>query len=59
MNNYARVFVCELEPGDVTAWGETVDHVERVTDNRTHVHFTNGAISAYGRGTSTVLILPR
>lgn len=53
---YIRSYVCELEPGDVTVFDETVQSVERVTDERTIVTFTNGHQSAYGRASSTMLV---
>jgi hypothetical protein len=53
---YVRVYVCELEAGDVTAFGETVESVDRVSDHRTVVRFTNGEVTAYGNGHTTALI---
>lgn len=53
---YDRVYVVELEAGDVTPWGEVVEAVERISDQRTHVTFATGATSSYGKADSTVLV---
>ena len=53
---YDRVFAVELEAGDVTAFGETVESVVRIDDHQTVVHMTNGYSSHFGDGNSTMLI---
>jgi len=53
---YERVFVCELEPGDITVWGKVVNKIERVTDNFTKVFYEDGSVEHYGRALSTTLI---
>ena len=53
---YGRVYVCELEPGMVNAFGETVESIQRITDDRTWVMFTNGQINVYARAEATMLI---
>jgi len=54
-----RVFVSELEPGDVTALGWTVENTRRVTDNRTLVTTTDGDTYSFGRADWTMLIETR
>jgi hypothetical protein len=51
-----RVFVVELEPGDVTALGWTVASVRRVSDHRTFVVTTTGETYSFGHAESTMLI---
>lgn len=51
-----RVYVIELEPGDVTPFGEVVESVIRRGDNSTTVYMKDGSVQHYGKGTSTVLI---
>lgn len=53
---YDRVFVTELESGDVNAFGETVVSVERVTDERTRVTFDNDYTSVFSKADTTTLI---
>jgi len=53
---YERTYVCELEPGDVLATGETVERVRRVGDRSTWVHYANGQHSCHERPYSTVLV---
>lgn len=56
---YERVFACEAEAGDVTVFGERVESVERVTDDKTLVRLNNGQTLVYGQGKSTLLIETR
>jgi len=53
---YERVYVCELEAGDITVFGETVESVHRKDDSITYVYLTNGDMQVYGDGLSTILI---
>jgi len=55
---YERVYVCELEPGNVIATGETVERVERAGVG-TWVDYTDRRQSYYGRSDSTVLVSTR
>lgn len=60
MSNQAnRVYVVELEPGDITIFDEVVERVDRVTDSRTLIHMSNGHVSAYSKAYSTILIKNR
>lgn len=52
----AGVYVCELEPGDVTPMGKVAD-VERVTDQHTTVTFEDGIVYRYGKATTVVTVL--
>jgi hypothetical protein len=54
--SYYRSYVVELEPGDVTAFDETVESVERITDNRTFVRMVDGNLFTYGKADTTILV---
>ena len=53
---YERVYVCELEPGDIIVGYKVVDKIERVTDNFIKVFYEDGSLEHYGRALSTTLI---
>lgn len=52
---HERVFVAELQPGDVTAFNEVVEQVERVHDG-VLVHLNDGTTITYRNGGSTILV---
>lgn len=54
-----RVFVCEVEPGDVNMFDETAEHVVRLSDQRTVIWWSTGSCSGYNRADSTILIKPK
>jgi predicted nucleotidyltransferase len=54
---YARYYVCELEPGDVNSFGSVVRTVVvRISDTDTVVEFADGTRIRYGNPTTTMLI---
>lgn len=53
---YERVFVSELEPGMVDSFGEAVERVERVTDDRTRVEWADASVQYFGHADTTILI---
>lgn len=53
-----RVYVVELEIGDmIYGTNEIVDKVKRINDHRTIVTMTDGHVSSYRSGHSTVLVV--
>lgn len=56
---FARVYVCELEPGDVLATGETVAADAVRSGLSVWVEFVGGAVASYGRADTTVLVRQR
>lgn len=56
--SHERVFVCELEPGDVNVFGEMVTQVLVYEHTRSgvQVQFAHGETIYYRKASSTVLI---
>ena len=56
--DYERVYVSELEAGDVTPFGETIASVER-KDGRVYVKMESDHTVSYRRADATTLIVAK
>jgi hypothetical protein len=54
--SHVRVFVADLEPGDVTAFGETVVRTQRLRDERVLVYLSTGQVTTYRNPGAVILI---